>query len=216
MANFLSAVGRAQPSRNVLDVIQGGISLDQNRRRNELTAAELAMSAEQLEQTKRQGEYQEQLRKEGETPLAIEAYANRFEGGAEGPMWRGWRRPGPAGRRWPLGWTPGLPRTKRSAGARPGVPARPGCRRAWAAPGFRPQRRDRRAGAPSGNGFRLRHLRRHHACRSRVFRRFPGSRPRRPRLRLGIVATSRSQSPGYDPRCSRSHPAVGPGRRPQR
>ena len=88
MANFLSAVGRAQPSRNVLDVIQGGISLDQNRRRNELTAAELAMSAEQLEQTKRQGEYQEQLRKEGETPLAIEAYANRFEGGAEGPMFK--------------------------------------------------------------------------------------------------------------------------------
>ena len=88
MADFWSSVGRARPTRNVLDVIQGKVALDANRRREELTAAELAMSSEQLQQMKRQGEYQEMLRKEGETPIAIETLATGFEGGDQGPMFK--------------------------------------------------------------------------------------------------------------------------------
>jgi len=48
MGNFLASVGRAQPTRNVLQVLQGKMMMDQNARREQLTASELAMNNEQL------------------------------------------------------------------------------------------------------------------------------------------------------------------------
>ena len=88
MGNFLASVGRAQPTRNVLQVLQGKMMMDQNARREQLTASELAMNNEQLAQMKRQAEAQDRLRQEGEMPVSVEGYAGKFEGGPDGEIFK--------------------------------------------------------------------------------------------------------------------------------
>jgi hypothetical protein len=88
MASFLASVGRAQPARDIAGVLRAKLNIEQGERRERLVNAQTALSAENLNQLRRKGQFEEQEMERLNRPYSIDALAPNIEGGPEGPMFK--------------------------------------------------------------------------------------------------------------------------------
>jgi len=86
--SFLASVGRAQPSRNMAQVLNTKLNIEQGERRERLVNAQTALSAENLRQLQRKGEFEEQEMSRQLKPWSIDVLAPQVEGGQDGPMFK--------------------------------------------------------------------------------------------------------------------------------
>ena len=81
--SFLASVGRAQPSRNMAQVLNTKLNIEQGERRERLVNAQTALSAENLRQLQRKGEFEEQEMSRQLKPWSIDVLAPQVEGGQD-------------------------------------------------------------------------------------------------------------------------------------
>jgi len=86
--SFLASVGRAQPSRNMAQVLNTKLNIEQGERRERLVNAQTALSAENLRQLQRKGEFEQQEMDRLMRPVSIDTLAPLVEGGEQGPMFQ--------------------------------------------------------------------------------------------------------------------------------
>ena len=58
--SFLASVGRARPSKNIADVLNTKLNIEQGERRERLVGAQTALSAEHLRQLQRKGQFEQE------------------------------------------------------------------------------------------------------------------------------------------------------------
>ena len=86
--SFLASVGRARPSKNIADVLNTKLNIEQGERRERLVSAQTALSAESLRQLQRKGEWEEEQHGKDNTPIALNTLAVHFPGGEDGEAYK--------------------------------------------------------------------------------------------------------------------------------
>ena len=88
MASLLASIGRAQPARDMRNLLDAKLNVEQGERRERLTSSRVALNAEHMNQLRRKGQFEEQEQARLNRAYSIDALAPNMEGGPDGPMFK--------------------------------------------------------------------------------------------------------------------------------